>query len=161
CTAPEFDDLAQEVGLNPPNHRAGVTDSAGRAKLRAELDGMVAHLYGLTEPEFEHVLATFPLVDQQVKDDALAEYRRLTDTGEAATFNPDLQTSRDRQGAIPAMPPEDQAVLALIAAGESASVEFKSSARWDVRKGEKADYIEVVIVKTVAALLNTAGETLL
>lgn len=40
---------------------------------------MVAHLYGLTEAEFAHVLATFPLVAQTTKDAALAEYRRLRD----------------------------------------------------------------------------------
>ena len=30
-----------------------------RAKLRAELDGIIAHLYGLTEEEFKHILSTF------------------------------------------------------------------------------------------------------
>ena len=33
-----------------------------RAKLRAELDGLIAHLYGLTESEFAHILTTFPIV---------------------------------------------------------------------------------------------------
>ena len=28
--------------------------------MRAELDGRVAHLYGLTEDEFRHILSTFP-----------------------------------------------------------------------------------------------------
>ena len=32
-----------------------------RARLRAELDGMIAHLYSLTESEFAHILAAFPL----------------------------------------------------------------------------------------------------
>ncbi len=50
CTTPEFDELAQEVGLG--SHQKGVTDETERAKLRAELDGMIAHLYGLTEEEF-------------------------------------------------------------------------------------------------------------
>ena len=36
CTTPEFDDLAAEVGLG--SHHSGVTDPAGRAELRAELD---------------------------------------------------------------------------------------------------------------------------
>ena len=39
CTAPEFDDLAKSVGLNPADHRAGITDPAERAKLRALRDG--------------------------------------------------------------------------------------------------------------------------
>jgi hypothetical protein len=73
CTAPEFDELAQEVGLN--SHREGVTDETERAKLRAELDGIIAHLYGLTDAEFAYVLTTFPIVPEAVKQAALAAYR--------------------------------------------------------------------------------------
>ena len=42
CTAPEFDDLAKAAGLR--GSQDGVTDEAGRARLREELDGRVAHL---------------------------------------------------------------------------------------------------------------------
>ncbi len=98
CTTPEFDDLAREVGLEPGKAKAedradtarlayGVTDPAERAGLRAELDGMVAHLYGLSEAEFEHVLATFPLVEQGVRDAALRSYRDLVVSGEAGVLN--------------------------------------------------------------------------
>ncbi|MCY4061896.1 MAG: Eco57I restriction-modification methylase domain-containing protein [Chloroflexi bacterium] len=73
CTTPEFDDLATEVGLG--SHHNGVTDPAGRAKLRAELDGIIAHIYGLTEDEFAYVLSTFPLVADPVKVAALNAYR--------------------------------------------------------------------------------------
>ena len=73
CTTPEFDDLAAEVGL--VSHLKGVTDPAGRAKLRAELDGIIAHIYGLTENEFAYVLSTFPLVAEPVKVAALNAYR--------------------------------------------------------------------------------------
>ncbi|WP_341735923.1 hypothetical protein [Microcoleus sp. CAWBG640] len=73
CTAPEFDELAQEVGLN--SHKEGVTDETERAQLRAELDGIIAHLYGLTEAEFAYILTTFPIVPETVKQAALAAYR--------------------------------------------------------------------------------------
>ncbi len=73
CTAPEFDDLARAVGLK--SHKDGVADPAARAKLRAEIDGLVAHLYGLSEDEFAHVLRAFPLVSDPVKTDALNAYR--------------------------------------------------------------------------------------
>ena len=73
CTAPEFDELAQEVGLN--SHREGVTDETERAQLRAELDGIIAHLYGLTEAEFAYILTTFPIVPEAVKQAALEAYR--------------------------------------------------------------------------------------
>jgi len=73
CTAPEFDDLAREVGLK--SHKQGATDPAERARLRAELDGLIAHLYGLTEEEFAYILTTFPLVPDPVKVAAHNAYR--------------------------------------------------------------------------------------
>ncbi len=73
CTTPEFDALAKEVGLK--SHKAGATEPAERAKLRAELDGLVAHLYGLTEEEFAYILTTFPLVPDPVKEAARNAYR--------------------------------------------------------------------------------------
>jgi hypothetical protein len=73
CTTPEFDDLAREVGLK--SHKAGATEPAERARLRAELDGLVAHLYGLTEDEFAYILTTFPLVPEPVRLAAHNAYR--------------------------------------------------------------------------------------
>ena len=73
CTTAEFDGLAKEVGLK--SRRQGATDAVERAKLRAELDGLIAHLYGLTEAEFAHVLSTFPLVPDPVKLAAQTAYR--------------------------------------------------------------------------------------
>jgi len=75
CTTPEFDELAKEVGLD--NHKQGVTDSQQRTQLRAELDAMIAHLYGLTEEEFRHILMTFPLVKDDIKEATLLEYQKL------------------------------------------------------------------------------------
>jgi len=73
CTTPEFDDLAKEVGLR--SHRDGATEAAERARLRAELDGLIAHLYGLTEEEFAHILFTFPVVLDPVKVATQNAYR--------------------------------------------------------------------------------------
>ena len=73
CTTPEFDDLAKEVGLG--SHRKGATQTEDRARLRAELDGLIAHLYGLTEEEFAYILTTFPLVPDPVKVAAHNAYR--------------------------------------------------------------------------------------
>lgn len=73
CTTQEFDDLAREVGLK--SHKNGVTDPVERAKLRAELDGLIAHLYDLTEEEFTYILTTFPLVPEPVKVAAQNAYR--------------------------------------------------------------------------------------
>ena len=81
CTTPEFDDLAKTVGLKKASTGSarteayGATDPAERARLRAELDGLVAHLYGLTETEFAHILGTFPLVAEPTKIAALNAWR--------------------------------------------------------------------------------------
>ena len=75
CTTPEFDRLAQEAGLT--SHKKGITDETKRTKLRAELDGIIAHLYQLTETEFTHILNTFPLVSDRVKEATLKAYQDL------------------------------------------------------------------------------------
>jgi hypothetical protein len=75
CTTPEYDELVKEVGLG--SHKNGITDERERGKIRAELDGIIAHLYGLTEGEFSHILSTFPIVAETVKDAALNAYRDL------------------------------------------------------------------------------------
>lgn len=72
CTTPEYDDLAKEVAdLTGLRDLRGLTDSQQRAQVRAELDGMIAHLYGLTEEEFRHILGTFLLVKEAVKEAAV------------------------------------------------------------------------------------------
>ena len=73
CTTSEFDELAKKVGIS--SHTQGATDPIERARLRAELDGLVAHLYGLTESEFAHILSTFPLVAEPVKQAARNAWR--------------------------------------------------------------------------------------
>lgn len=128
CTTPEYDDLAAEVGLG--SHAAGVTNPTEREQLRAELDAMIAHLYGLTEIELTHILGTFPLVEQRVKDNVLTEFRRRT---------PD---------------PDDEQVAALIAAGESDRIEFKESAVWNTHTNKKDATLIDPIVKAIAAFLN-------
>jgi len=135
CTTPEFDDLARQVGLT--DHTESLLNLTERARLRAELDGMIAHLYGLTEEEFTHILSTFPLVEQSIKDAALDAYREF------------------------APKPGDQEIVALIARGESATLEFKSSARWDIKQNKADKLIEGIVVKTVAAFLNSDGGVLL
>jgi hypothetical protein len=53
------------------------TDPAERARLAAEIDGRVAHLYGLTEEELAHVLKTFPTIEEAGRTAVLAAYREL------------------------------------------------------------------------------------
>ena len=135
CFTPEFDALAPELGL--ASHQDGAIDPAERARLRAEIDGLVANLYGLTEEEFAYILTTFPVVKQEIKDAALAAFRE---------FAPKTV---------------DQQVAAIIAAGESSRVEFKSSIRWDMRENRLNEPLKFSVIKTIAAFLNTEGGTLL
>jgi hypothetical protein len=38
---------------------------------------MVAHLYGLTETEFKHILSTFPIVSDEIKTLTLKAYQLM------------------------------------------------------------------------------------
>ena len=64
----------------PPEWAAGpapapfVWDEERRAYLRAELDGLYAHLYGLTREELAHILDTFPIVRRK-DEEMYGEYR--------------------------------------------------------------------------------------
>ncbi len=96
CTTPEFDDLAKEIfgnrgagsgagvppaSFKPAGQRPAPPDPSERAKLRAELDALIAHLYGLTEEEFAYILTTFPLVEKSVKQQTLNTFRDLLRLG--------------------------------------------------------------------------------
>ena len=135
CTTREFDGLAVEAGL--ASHADGTADLSERAQIRAELDGIIANLYGLTEEEFAYILTTFPVVPQETKDAALAAFKEFAPKS------------------------IDQQIAALIAAGESATVEFKSSVRWDMRENRLNEPLKFSVIKTVAAFLNSNGGTLL
>ncbi|MEX2620739.1 MAG: HsdR family type I site-specific deoxyribonuclease [Egibacteraceae bacterium] len=54
-----------------------------------------------------------------------------------------------------------RSVEEIIHNDEDDSVEFKSTARWDLREGKPSKAMEDAIVKTVAGFLNTDGGTLL
>jgi type I restriction enzyme R subunit len=49
----------------------------------------------------------------------------------------------------------------IIARDEDFTVEFKSTARWDLREGKPSKAMEDAVVKTIAGFLNTDGGTLL
>ena len=82
CTTPEFAGLWDEVakhypeltsedplrftdyGLRFTDHPLRFTNHVLRATLRAEIDALVADLYGLSEEDFAYILSTFPLLDR-------------------------------------------------------------------------------------------------
>lgn len=56
--------------------------------------------------------------------------------------------------------PQRESISELLAAGESDRVEFKSTARVNLRTGQKDERMEQVIAKTTCAFLNADGGTL-
>ena len=143
-------------GEGAPPARYGAVAPDERARLRAEIDARVALLYGLTEAEFRHILASFPLVPEGVRGAALSAYCAL----EAATPSPHAD-------------PLAANTAALMEAGESETVEFKRTLEYvdeaEMQAGGKPlsarpDVMKAVLhssLKTIAAFLNGAGGTLL
>jgi hypothetical protein len=71
CTTPEFAELWNEVAQHYPEAMPApwrpayaATDPRERARLRAEIDALVADLYGLSAEDFAYILTTFPLLDR-------------------------------------------------------------------------------------------------
>ncbi len=135
CTTPEFDDLAIDVGLE--GHQNGVTDEAERTQLRAELDALVAHLYGLNEEEFSYILSTFPRLETYVRNAAICEYRLRIEDPDA------VQTER------------------LIQQGEGKRLEFKEAAVWNAYQQRKDGEMYQPVLKAVASFMNGEGGTLI
>ena len=142
CTTEEFAELWKDVMKTEWNEKAIVKTETERNKLKAELDGIIAHIYGLTEEEFTYILTTFPIVAQAQKDAALLSFKKL-----APQFK-DVDKSEEQ-------------LIALIQKGETNKVEFKSTLRVDVKTGKPEKFIEHSVLKTLAAFLNSDGGRLL
>jgi hypothetical protein len=61
-TAHDLAPFARDCGYDGPPF---VWDEERRAQLRADLDGIYAHLYGLDRDDFAYILDTFPIVRQK------------------------------------------------------------------------------------------------
>jgi len=75
CTTEDFKGLWEGAMHSPWTPEAAATSLVERERLRAEIDGLVAHLYNVTEDEFTHILNTFPLVAAPTKVAAQNAYR--------------------------------------------------------------------------------------
>ena len=67
---PSWAELAPDGFPHPPFK----WDEERRARLRAELDALYAHLYGLTREELDYILDTFPIVRRK-DEEKYGEYR--------------------------------------------------------------------------------------
>jgi len=132
CTTPEFADLWQTVFPGTTwDFSVAATDPAEREKLRAEIDGLVAHLYNLDEEEFQYILTTFPQIEQNIKDAVLQAYRDF------ALTSAQLE------------------LFELISQRESQTLEFKVAACWNAYKGQKDDTMCENVLEEIVAFLNS------
>lgn len=109
-----------------------------------------------TEIEYAHaVLAASPLHHTFgfPSDEMSAEEQHST------AFRAYRDLARVSKDYLSFFPPDSVALI--VEAGESSTVEFKSTLRWDVRQQKKNDAITHTSLKTIAAFLNTDGGTLL
>jgi hypothetical protein len=68
----------EEIGTALKIKITAAKDLDEKTALRAELDAMVAHLYGLSAHEFAYILDTFPLVSPNTRALTLATYRKFS-----------------------------------------------------------------------------------
>lgn len=87
-------------------------------------------------------------------EDFLVERRRLI--AEAISAHMDLDAVMSAPAEEPSKP-----VTELMGMGESPTLEYKASMRWDYREQQVNKTLQRVIVKTVAGFMNSEGGTLL
>jgi ATP-dependent Lon protease len=126
----------------------------GRRRIKEQLKKLAPHEYAKTA--FSYVerdtgMEFWVEVPEQ-PDNAVAEVINDEETGDAPTSQKP-QTRATEQERISARE--------LMERGESRTVEFKSSARWNLHRGDKDPAIEREIVKAVAGFMNAHGGTLL
>ncbi len=63
CTTDEFSELKKETGIGH-----GLANENDRRLARAQLDAMIANIYGITKEEMEFILEQFPIVEQKQKE---------------------------------------------------------------------------------------------
>ncbi|PXY27887.1 Eco57I restriction-modification methylase domain-containing protein [Prauserella muralis] len=91
CTAYDMEPFARDLGDTGPPF---VWDEERRAVIRAELDALFFHLYGVSREDADYILDTFPIVKRKdeakygtyrTKDLILAEYDRMAEAGLSLT----------------------------------------------------------------------------
>jgi len=157
--------LYSDGGYDPDNHlhKKIVNEIANRAFLTGSSNISLSN--ALPESYLPEIEAKYPgaLTKQFVPtdpdlwrleryEDFLAERRRLI----ADAINTHLKTLMTDPE-----PEASKPVSELVVMGESPTLEFKSSLRWDFRQEATNKGLQKVIAKTVAGLMNSEGGTLL
>jgi ATP-dependent Lon protease len=127
----------------------------GRRRIKEQLKKLAPHEYAKT---------AFSYVERDTGMEFWVEVAEQPDTTvaevisveEEAGDGPANSTPQSRAAEREALSVED-----LMEHGESRTVEFKSSARWNLHRGDRDQAIEREIVKAVAGFMNGRGGTLL
>lgn len=122
----------------------------GRRRVKEQLKKLAAHDYAKT---------AFSYTERDTGREVWVDVPEQPDETNVAEV-----IAEDVSGSEPAGIEQQRTELTvedLISAGESGTVEFKSSARWSYGKGGRDDVIEQTIVKTIAGFMNSHGGTLL
>lgn len=153
-------DLARDAG----EARAYVRSSAcALAILDQRLASNVSGLTLLHElREIQPGLRAIILTGYADLDDAVASFRGgALDYISKGHRNLATELRTRVKKALAELTPDEEPLAELLARGEDAGLEFKSSARWDLRQQKANRALEEVIVKTVAGFLNSNGGVLL
>ena len=143
--------LDRELPADP--YPAAVFD----AKVNAVFDHLYAS-YGddgtsVYDVDAEVLVADRTVAGVSVEEITSAVVERMRVDSEFAAL-----VARELRGVTPTFA---RSIEELITGIEDESVEFKSTARWDLREQRRNKAMEDAVVKTVAAFLNTDGGTLL
>ncbi len=79
CTSEEFAELWEDVMKTKWTSRVAAADESQRNRIKAELDGIISHVYGLSEDELVYVLSTFPIVSKTQRQSTLDYFREIAD----------------------------------------------------------------------------------
>jgi ATP-dependent Lon protease len=126
----------------------------GRRRIKEQLKKLAPHEYAKT---------AFSYIERDTGMEFWVEVAEQPDTAVAEVIS-DEETADGPTHSTPQARTAGQEELStkeLMERGESRTVEFKSSARWNLHKGDRDQAIEREIVKAVAGFMNARGGTLL
>lgn len=125
----------------------------GRRRIKEQLKKLAPHEYGKT---------AFSYTERDTGMEFWVEVPEQPDTAVEEVINAEQsETPAGEEPETSNRGVQRPSVEDLMAGGESQWVEFKSTARWHLYKGDKDPAIEREIVKAVAGFMNARGGTLL
>ncbi len=164
----EWIHVSLDEGLLPPYAKMFLNSKLGRMCLETATTGAVASVVAINN--LLDVLIPVPSLETQktLVETSLSLEKlqvQISRLERELVFNPrnidavsgDVIRLLDSVGRLT----EADKIKSLVRSGENKTTEFKETLSWDIRKQQKAKYIEDSALKTVAGFLNTDGGVLL